>query len=177
MLMMSYISVAEIFVKLEACYSIDYSLCYRSSHIDMHDLRSKLERIPGLRHPCDLDMLVFFYRHPAALLTSEQLVAIVGYERKRIATTLDGLIASGLLTRSANPSQAARRLYSLKLGGLPDDTLQELLEVAASRPGRLELIRLLRSGPISPPKPGSSNVDSPEKTAPHDESTDPKETQ
>ena len=34
-----------------------------------------LDRMRGIRHPCDLDLLLFFYRHPCALLSAEQLVA------------------------------------------------------------------------------------------------------
>ena len=28
-----------------------------------------------LRHPCDLDLLIFFHRHPRVILTSERLAA------------------------------------------------------------------------------------------------------
>jgi hypothetical protein len=41
----------------------------------VQDLRSMLDRMPGIRHAGDVDLLVFFYRHPRALLTGEQLIA------------------------------------------------------------------------------------------------------
>ena len=106
------------------------------------DISAVLKRIPGVRHACDLDLLLFFYRHPNALLTSEQIVAYVGYPRERIATSLDGLIEAGFLTRSQNPSHAAR-LYVLELDSLPDGLLTSLLKVAATREGRQQILRLL----------------------------------
>jgi hypothetical protein len=30
--------------------------------------------------PCDLDLLIFFARHPRILLASEQLAVLLGYE-------------------------------------------------------------------------------------------------
>ena len=81
------------------------------------DLRSMLERIRAIRHACDLDLLLFFNRHPRALLTSEQLVAYLGYDGARVANSLDGLIGAGLLTRSQYPSHAAR-MYVLELAGV-----------------------------------------------------------
>ena len=113
------------------------------NEMDTVDLRSELERIPGIRQPCDLDLLLFFYRHPLSLLTSDQLAAIVGYERKLIASTLEGLIASGLLSRSLNTSHTSRRLYALKVEEAADGRLLQLLQIAGTRPGRQELMRLL----------------------------------
>jgi DNA-binding MarR family transcriptional regulator len=114
--------------------------------IDTQDLRSMLERIRGIRHARDLDLLVFFHRHPCALLTGEQLVAYVGYDREQVAKSLDGLIEAGLLTRFQNPSHTAR-LYELKLEAVPGGLLLSLLKIAATRQGRLEVMRLLGSGP------------------------------
>ena len=59
-----------------------------------------LDRIRAIRQACDLDLLLFFHRHPCALLTGEQLVAFVGYDRERVAKSLDGLIEAGHLKRS-----------------------------------------------------------------------------
>jgi len=108
-------------------------------------LRSMLDRIRGIRHACDLDLLLFFYRHPRALLTGEQIVACVGYDPDQVAKALDGLAEAGLLTRSQKPSHAAR-LYVLELNVLPDDLLASFLKIAATRQGRLEAMRLLGSG-------------------------------
>ena len=44
--------------------------------IDTQDLRSMLDRIRGIRDASDLDLLLFFYRHPRALLTSEQFALV-----------------------------------------------------------------------------------------------------
>jgi len=108
----------------------------------LDNVRSLLASVPGVHHPCDLDLLLFFRRHPLALLASEQLVAYVGYERERVARSLDGLIDAGLLTRSQNPAHAAR-LFVLGAGGDDGGRLQALLQFASSRSGRSEVLRLL----------------------------------
>ena len=103
-----------------------------------------LERVRGIRHACDLDLLLFFYRHPRALLTIERLSASIGYDREQIAKALDGLSVNGLLTQSQSRSRAAH-LYALAPGGLADGSLSSLLEFAATRAGRLSVMRLLAS--------------------------------
>lgn len=105
-----------------------------------------LERIRGIRRACDLDLLLFFFRHPRALLTSEQIVAYLGHDREQVVKSLEGLIEAGLLTRSQNPSHAAR-LYVLELEALPGGLLSSFLKLAATREGRLEAMRLLQAGP------------------------------
>jgi DNA-binding MarR family transcriptional regulator len=108
------------------------------------DLRSMIERIPGLTHPGDLDLLLFFHRHPCVLLTAEQLVNYLGYDREQVGKSLDGLIDAGLVVRSQNPPRTAR-LYVLELAALPGELLSSFLEIVATRAGRQEAIRLLRS--------------------------------
>lgn len=110
------------------------------------DLRTMLDRIRGIRHACDLDLLVFFYRHPRALLTGEQIVAYLGQDREQVAKSLEGLIDAGLLSRSQNPSRAAR-LYVLEVDAVPGGLLSCFLKIAATRQGRLEIMRLLDPGP------------------------------
>src|SRR5437879_12051482 len=67
-----------------------------------------LARLPYLRHRCDLDLLVFFHRHPRVLLTSERLVALVGYDLKQIAASLETLIAANVVTRTQHQTTGAR---------------------------------------------------------------------
>ena len=112
-----------------------------------------LDGIRGIRHACDLDLLLFFYRHPRALLTSEQIVAYVGHDREQIAKSLEGLIESGLLTRSQHRSHAAR-LYVLELESVPGGLLASFLKIAATRPGRQEAMRLLSAGADHAPRTG-----------------------
>ena len=109
-----------------------------------------LDRIRGIRHGCDLDLLLFFYRHPCALLTAEQLVAYLGRDREQVAKSLEGLIEAGLVARSQSPAHAAR-LYVLEMGALPGGLLSSFLKIAATRQGRLEAIRLLGPGPGGAP--------------------------
>jgi DNA-binding MarR family transcriptional regulator len=81
------------------------------------DIKHLLDRVGArLRHPCDLDLLRFFRRHPRALLTSEQLAACVGYDAQQVGLSLDSLIGAGLMTRSQAPKVSAR-MYVLTSGG------------------------------------------------------------
>ena len=104
-----------------------------------------LDRIRGVRHACDLDLLLFFYRHPRVLLTGERLVTYLGYDREQVAKSLEGLIEAGLLTRSQNPARPAR-LYILELDALPGGVLSSFLKIVGTRPGRQEAMRLLGAG-------------------------------
>lgn len=103
-----------------------------------------LERIRGVRRACDLDVLLFFYRHPRALLRSEQVVRYVGYDGEQVAKSLDGLIEASLLTRSQTAARAAR-LYVLRMDAVSGGCLSSFLRIAATREGRLEVLRLLSS--------------------------------
>ena len=72
-----------------------------------------LASLDVLRHPCDLDVLLFLYRHPRALLTRERLAAYVGYDLDQVVRSLDHLANAGLVQRVLNPTHAVR-LYILK---------------------------------------------------------------
>jgi hypothetical protein len=71
--------------------------------------------IGPLWHPCDLDLLLFFHRHPRVLMTTERLAAYVGYDVKQIGRSLDTLLGAAVLQRSPNPTHEAR-LYFLRVG-------------------------------------------------------------
>ena len=114
-----------------------------------------LDRIGAIREACDLDLLLFFYRHPRALLTGDQLVAYLGYDRERIEDSIEGLIEAGLLTRSQNPARAAR-LYVLALDGVPGELLSSLARIAATREGRQDAMRRLGFPPDRAQSPPSA---------------------
>ena len=107
-----------------------------------------LDRIRGIRHACDLDLLLFFYRHPSALLTSDLIVAYLGYSPEQVAKSFERLIEAGLLTRSQSPSHAAQ-LYALELGG-DLGPLSSLLRIASTREGRLGVKQLLEPSLTKP---------------------------
>ena len=102
------------------------------------DARDLLERGGVLRSRCDLDLLLFFARHPNSLLPSESLAALLGYTLQEIAGSLDVLLAAGLLRRRQTPAHAAR-LYFFADGGSNGGWLPALLDLASTRPGRLAL--------------------------------------
>ena len=93
-----------------------------------------------LRHPCDLDLLLFFHRNPHAILTSDRIAAYVGHPLAQIARSLDVLTDSGLLERSHHPTHAAR-MYVLTPP--PGGWMETLLEIASTREGRRELLRAI----------------------------------
>ena len=107
--------------------------------MNQEDARQLLARVGVVRHRFDLDLLIFFARHPRALLTSEQLAAFLGHELVQIADSLDILLGAGLLTRTQNRNHAAR-LYVFVLGDSSGDWLPSLLRLASTREGRLALL-------------------------------------
>jgi hypothetical protein len=112
--------------------------------------RRRFEHLLGtigvLRHPCDLDLLLFFHRHPRAILTSERLAAYVGYDLNQVGRSLDLLADAGLLERSQNPTHAAR-MYVLKT---PETGwLGSLLDIASTREGRRDLIEAMHEAGLA----------------------------
>ncbi len=94
-----------------------------------------------LTRPSDLDLVVFFARHPRSLLTSESLAAFLGYDLKAIADSLDALLAAGILRRRQSAAHAAR-FYELIVDG-SSDWFGPLLALARTRNGRLALLKEL----------------------------------
>ena len=121
--------------------------------------RRLLDRIDVLRRPCDLDLLIFFVRHPRTLMASEQLASFLGYDLKQIAESLDVLLQAELLTRTQHPAHAAR-MFVFAIGGAGSGWLPALLDLASTREGRLALRLALTSassggadGPAAPLQP------------------------
>lgn len=107
------------------------------------DAQTLLGRIEALRHPCDLDLLLFFVKHPHTLLASEQLASFMGYDIKQLAQSLDVLLEAGLVTRSQTRTQVAR-MYVFAGNGIHGGWLPSLVALASTRAGRLALIRVLK---------------------------------
>jgi DNA-binding transcriptional ArsR family regulator len=102
----------------------------------------QLVEAAGLRDACDLDLLLFFSRHPRVVLSSEQLAAYVGYELSRVARALDLLLEAGLLKRTLNQG-APGRMYVLEVDHT-EEWLEPLRRVCATPDGRNALRALLR---------------------------------
>ena len=113
--------------------------------MEHEDARRVLDQVGVLRHRSDLDLLIFFARHPRTLLTSEQLATFLGYELPQIAASLDLLLEAGYLTRTQNRAHAAR-LYVFSVGPGSGGWLPALLELASTREGRLSLLSHLSDG-------------------------------
>ena len=113
--------------------------------LDQDRARLLLDRIGVLRHPCDLDLLVFFARHPRSLMASEQLAALLGYGHQQIAESLDVLLRADLVTRTQKAARPAR-MYVLA-SSANDEWLPPFLEFAATRLGHLAMRRALARSP------------------------------
>ena len=102
-----------------------------------------LDRVTILKNACDLDLLLFFSRHPRTLITSDDLARFVGYDRQRISRSLDALIGGGIVRRSQNDGHAAR-MYVLETSGPAGGwLLPSLLSTASTREGRAAIIAAL----------------------------------
>jgi DNA-binding MarR family transcriptional regulator len=112
-----------------------------------------LERIECLKDPCDLDLLLFFYRHPRAYLIGERLAQYVGYDLPQIGRSLDTLSTAGLLRRSPDSSRPVR-LYVLTPGSALGGWVASLLRFAATREGRLAVIHVLKQQRSPEPSAG-----------------------
>src|SRR3989475_5529043 len=95
-----------------------------------------LDRIGCLRHPCDLDLLLFFSRHPRAYLLSERLAEYVGYELPQVAQSLETVITAGLLRRSPDSTHPAR-LYVLTPGSTRGGGVSSPPRIPPTPEGRL----------------------------------------
>lgn len=114
--------------------------------VTRHNAKHLLDRISVLRNRCDLDLLIFFARHPRALLTSEQLALWVGCDVRQVAASLDALLGANLVKCAENPTQLAR-MYVFTADANGGGWLPPLLELTKSREGRLALIEALSPGP------------------------------
>jgi len=96
----------------------------------------------GLRDACDLDLLLFFSRHPRVVLSSEQLAAYVGYDLPQVARALDLLLGAGLLKRTLHHG-APGRMYVLEIDHV-ERWLEPLRGVCATPDGRNALRAFLK---------------------------------
>jgi len=94
----------------------------------------RLVEAAGLREPCDLDLLLFFARHPRVVLNSDQLATYVGYDVAQVARALERLLAAGFMTRVLYPG-ATRRMYLLETAHA-DEWLEPLRRLCAAPEGR-----------------------------------------
>lgn len=122
--------------------------------MDLNHPNDLLDRIAVLSRPCDLDLLVFFARHPRALLSSDSIAAFLGYDTKDIAESLEALLSTGIVTRTQTPAHAAR-LYVLASDGPGNGWLPHLVQLASTRAGRLALLAAIRERGRSANRPSS----------------------
>jgi DNA-binding MarR family transcriptional regulator len=105
-------------------------------------LAVRLVEAAGVRDACDLDLLLFFSRHPRVVLGSEQLATYVGYGLPEVSRALDRLLGAGLLKRVLNHGTPGR-MYVLEVDQA-EEWLGSLRRVCATPDGRHALRALLR---------------------------------
>jgi DNA-binding IclR family transcriptional regulator len=120
-----------------------------------------LDRIGCLGHACDLDLLLFFYRHPQAFLKSERLAKYVGYDLSQVERSLETLMTAGLLRQSPDSTRPARLYVLTRSSGTLGVWLLSLLRIAATPEGRLAVIHALKQRA----SPGLSGGGEPEPVA------------
>src|ERR1051326_3496331 len=109
------------------------------------EIEALLARNPAVAGACELDLLVFLYRHPRSLLTNEQLADFIGYGMKQIADARNAFIEAGLLERTQTTTHAAR-MYLLLLAGPQMEGLRKLLAFASTMQGRRSILKMLTPG-------------------------------
>jgi hypothetical protein len=102
----------------------------------------QLVETAGLRDACDLDLLLFFSRHPRVVLSSEQLAAYVGYDLVEVARALDLLLGGGLLKRTLHHGTPGR-MYVLEVDHA-EEWLEPLRRLCATPDGRNAMKVLLK---------------------------------
>ena len=78
----------------------------RARQIECLEVRP--DGLPAVRDACDLDVLVFFTRHPRVVLSTEHLAAYVGYDLAHVTRSLDALLGAGLLRRTLHQDGPGR---------------------------------------------------------------------
>lgn len=106
------------------------------------DAMRLLADAPAIQDACDLDLLLFLYRHTSTLLTSENLATLVGYDMRQIGKSVDAFVEAGILERTQSSAHAAR-MYVLSLDGPSGGGLKAILEMASTREGRRSVINAL----------------------------------
>jgi hypothetical protein len=115
-----------------------------SHQVTRQVINELLDRVRFVQDQCDLDLLIFCFRHPHALLSSEHLAAAVGHDPKQVDASLDKLIHGSVLERTQNPRVAAR-MHAFRAAPDEQGQLASLLQMASSREGRLAIIKVLEN--------------------------------
>jgi hypothetical protein len=102
----------------------------------------------GIDSICQWDLLVFLESHRTLLVGAEDIARLMPYGAAPVVAALDQLESRGLLERS-RLSQGARLYQLVQFDGPRDRAFKELLILAASRMGRLEIIQNLRKMSLS----------------------------
>lgn len=113
------------------------------------DTDELLSQVSAIRDGTDLDLLLFSYRHPRALLTVEHLARVVGHAGERVKASLDALVGAGLIEALQDPTRETQ-IFVFRPSG--QDAATRLLQIASSRSGRLALLAALQHRATTTPR-------------------------
>ena len=106
----------------------------------------------GITHLAEWDVLAFIQNHGTSLVTAARMTALLGYDKAAVASALESVTALGLVQRSRNSHGV--RVYRL----VRSRDVEELLQVAQERQGRLLLIGELQKTAIPKDLPGRGGL-------------------
>ena len=96
----------------------------------------------GIREACELDLLLFFARHPRVVLSSEQLATYVGHKVEHVERALELMLGASLLKQRLNAG-AAGGMYVLAADHVAQ-WLEPVRRLCATPDGRHALRTLLK---------------------------------
>ena len=98
----------------------------------------------GISLLCDLDVLVFVYRHGASLSSADQIARLIGYESTVVSDALDRLERERLIERSQRPEGVRFYRILASTDAARQRCLQQLVSLTKIRAGRLLLAKHLQ---------------------------------
>jgi len=107
----------------------------------LDEARAVLSHITVLRHHCDLDLLMFFSRHPQVFISREQIARLLGHQLDDTNRSLEGLLAAGVLKRTEGQASPAQ-MFVLSAAA-HEGPIAAVVALASSREGRAALRRVL----------------------------------
>ena len=98
----------------------------------------------GISLLCDLDVLVFVYRHGASLSSADQIARLIGYESTVVSGALGRLERERLIERSQRPQGVCLYRILASTDAARQRCLQQLVSLTKIRAGRLLLAKHLQ---------------------------------
>ena len=103
-------------------------------------------KVLGVSLLSEWDALVFFYRHGATLISTAQMVRLLGGDTASVSRALDRLESLWLIQRSRGSQGVRLYRFAVFTDPLRQSSFKELMSLAEKPNGRLLLLKHLRRG-------------------------------